>query len=459
MGGRIATRRLLGRVFRVSYPLTRRGFLRRTAIVSASVLTSYVFASSASAVIFPGGQTAVIANTDGDGVRLRANPSKSAAVQTTLSEGAVILVTNGPQDADGVTWYQVQSGGQTGWIDADFISARKLSNYATVTFTDGGGVRLRDNTDTNANVIGMVPEGAIVLIVDGPRLNADGTPWYHVNHAGKHGYLMGTYLVPTDSPPSDSASSNAKTLDTKAVAPPAATPNTTPKAPDVNANDRVKVTNTDNAGVRMRDDAGYSADVLTILEEGTVVTVTGKPTTDTKGNAWVPVSFDGTKGFVVGPYLTKTDAAPTKKTPLPTPSTGKPPDTPSAPATATSLGGKMVGEAMKYVGYPYVWAGASPNGFDCSGFVMYITQKVAGQNISHSIGNQASSGQYVSKDNLQPGDLVFFANTYTAGLSHAGIYIGGGKFVHAENEGTGVVVSDINGGYYGPKYYTARRMG
>lgn len=438
--------------FRVSYQITRRGFLRRSAVVSASVLTTYLFASPAGAVIFPGGQTAVIANTGGDSVRLRSGASKSASVLTMLSEGAIVLITNGPKDADGVTWYQVQYAGRSGWVDADFIGARKLTDYAAVTFTDGSGVRLRDNTDTNANVIGVVPEGAIVLIVSGPTFNADGTPWYHVNHAGKHGYLMGTYLVPTNAPPGTKANTPAPA--------PAAT------APDVKEGDRVKVTNTDNAGVRLRGAVGYSADVLTILEEGTVVTVVGAPTTDTKGNGWVPVSFDGTKGFVVGPYLTKTTDAPTKKTPLPArpsssqapPSSGAPPTPQSAPATPTTLGGKIVAEAMKYVGYPYVWAGASPSGFDCSGFLLYVVQKVSGQNLTHSIGQQASSGQYVSKANLQPGDLVFFANTYTAGLSHAGIYIGGGRFVHAENEGTGVVVSNIDGGYYGPKYYTARRL-
>jgi len=432
--------------------LTRRGFLCRTALVSASVMTSYLFASPVGAVLFPGGQTAVIFNTGGDGVRLRTDPSMSASVITMIAEGAIVLITNGPKDADSVTWYQVQYAGQSGWVDADYIGARKLANFAAVTFTDGSGVRLRDNTDTNANVIGLVPEGAIVLIVSGPTFNADGTPWYHVNHAGHHGYLMGTYLIPTDAP--------ADTKTSKNTAAPVA------QAPDVKDGDRVKVTNTDNAGVRLRGDARYSADVLTILEEGTVVTVMGNPTTDAKGNGWVPVSFDGTKGFVVGPYLTKTADAATKKTPLPAPPSSNqtappanaPPAQQSAPATATTLGGKIVAEAMKYVGYPYVWAGASPSGFDCSGFVMYIAQKVAGQNISHSIGQQASSGQYVAKENLQPGDLVFFANTYTAGLSHAGIYIGGGRFVHAENESTGVVVSNIDGGYYGPKYYTARRL-
>ncbi len=446
----------------MSERLTRRVVLRRTAIASATVLTSYLFASPAAAVIFPGGQTATIANTGGDGVRLRANASKSAQVQMTLKDGSVILITNGPKSVDGVSWYQVQAGDKTGWIDADFISARKLDSYASVTFTDGGGVRLRDNSDTNANVIGMVPEGAIVLIVEGPKLSDDGTPWYHVNHAGKHGFLMGTYLTPTNGP--------GPTPDTK-VDTKSATQDV-PAAPDVKDGDRVKVTKTDGAGVRLRDDAGYSGDVLTILEEGAVVTVTGKATTDTKGNNWIPVSFDGTKGFVVGPFLAKTDDAAAKKKPLPAPPSASKTDQSSkgdqastapapqsAPNAATPLGGRIVTEAMKYVGYPYVWAGASPRGFDCSGFIMYVVQKVVGQNITHSMSNQASSGQFVSKENMQPGDLVFFANTYTVGLSHAGIYIGGGRFVHAENEGTGVVVSNINGGYYGPKFYSARRMG
>lgn len=449
--------------------LTRRRFIQHSACASATVFASFVLARPAAAVIFPGGQTAVIGNNDGDSVRLRSAPSKNADVKAMIGTGAVVLITDGPKDADGVTWYQVQYSGQSGWIDADFITARKLTNYAAVTFTDGQGVRLRDNTDAGAKVVGMVPEGAIVLIVEGPKYEKDGTPWYHINHAGKHGFVMGTYLVPTDSPPDPNAAKKAN--DTPAS-----------QAPDVAKGDRVKVVNTDGAGVRMRDDIGYSGDVIAILEEGTVLTVTDKPTTDTKGNGWIAVSYDSTNGFVVGPYLAKTDAAATKKKALPAPvaPVAKPDSNTSnattssadkttatttaasapasAPATATAIGGRIVAEAMKYIGSPYVWAGASPGGFDCSGFVMYIVQKVAGKNISHSIGAQASAGQNVSKDNLQPGDLVFFANTYTAGLSHAGIYIGGGRFIHAENEGTGVVISGINDGYYGPKFYSARRM-
>ncbi len=440
----------------MSLRLSRRRFIQHASLTSAAICASAFLPRIAHAVIFPGGQTAVISNTDGDSVRLRTAPSRNGDIKAMVGEGAVVLITDGPKDVDGITWYQVQYSGQSGWIDADFIGARKLTDYAAVTFTDGQGVRLRDNTDTGANVVGMVPEGAIVLIVEGPKLSKDGTPWYHVNHAGKHGYLMGTYLVPSTA--AQNAAVPAAAAKTETV--------TAPKAPDVVKGDRVKIVNTDGAGVRLRDDIGYTSDVIAILEEGTVVTAGGPAKTDVKGNAWIAVSYDGTDGYIVGPYLAKTDDSATKRKALaaPLPPITKPGDAApaplpdSAPNLATPLGGRIVAEAMKYVGSPYVWAGASPSGFDCSGFLMYVSQKAAGKNLTHSIGTQASSGQYVAKDNLQPGDLVFFANTYTAGLSHAGIYIGGGRFVHAENEGTGVVVSSINSAYWGSKYYTARRL-
>ncbi len=83
-------------------------------------MTSYLFASPAGAtLVFPGGQTCTIANTGGDGVRFRSDPSKNGTVLTTIPEGAIALVTNGPKDADGVTWYQLQYAGQSGWVDAD----------------------------------------------------------------------------------------------------------------------------------------------------------------------------------------------------------------------------------------------------------------------------------------------------------------------------------------------------
>ena len=77
-----------------------------------------------------------------------------------------------------------------------------------------------------------------------------------------------------------------------------------------------------------------------------------------------------------------------------------------------------------------VWGGTSPGGFDCSGFVWYVFRK-AGDPIPRDMWGQYQSGSRVSQANLQPGDVVFFAGTYEAGLSHDGIYIGGGRFIHA----------------------------
>ena len=113
---------------------------------------------------------------------------------------------------------------------------------------------------------------------------------------------------------------------------------------------------------------------------------------------------------------------------------------------------------MKYLGYAYVWGGASPSGFDCSGFTMYVVQKALGINITHDLSVQIGSGSSVSAKNLQPGDLVFYENTYEPGLSHVGIYIGGGQMIHAGSENTGVVISDMWNSYWTPKYLGARRL-
>jgi cell wall-associated NlpC family hydrolase len=81
-----------------------------------------------------------------------------------------------------------------------------------------------------------------------------------------------------------------------------------------------------------------------------------------------------------------------------------------------------------------------------------------GYDFTRALEVQATSGKHVDPANLAPGDLVFFQNTYTWGLSHSGIYIGGGQFVHAGSERTGVTISNMWDDYWGSRYYTARRV-
>ncbi len=124
----------------------------------------------------------------------------------------------------------------------------------------------------------------------------------------------------------------------------------------------------------------------------------------------------------------------------------------------SSSGEAVVREARKYKGARYVWAGASPKGFDCSGFTWYVYDKVTGNDIGRTVKEQFNKGNSVSRGSLQPGDIVFFKNTFQKGLSHCGIYISGSDFIHAENEDTGVVISSLDSDYYSQRYAGARRL-
>ena len=110
--------------------------------------------------------------------------------------------------------------------------------------------------------------------------------------------------------------------------------------------------------------------------------------------------------------------------------------------------------AKSKLGSPYSYGSLGPNAFDCSGYTSYVFRQM-GISLPRTASSQAYAGVKVAKANLQKGDLVFF-NTY-GGISHVGIYIENGNFIHASSYGSGVVVSNINDSYYAPRYVTAAR--
>jgi len=114
--------------------------------------------------------------------------------------------------------------------------------------------------------------------------------------------------------------------------------------------------------------------------------------------------------------------------------------------------GNVVQYAMSQLNTPYVWAGSAPGGFDCSGLVMWAYAQV-GVSLPHSSYAQYGYGVPVSRDQLQPGDLVFFD-----GLGHVGIYIGGDQFVHAPHTGDVVKISSLGESWYAATYVGARRI-
>lgn len=116
---------------------------------------------------------------------------------------------------------------------------------------------------------------------------------------------------------------------------------------------------------------------------------------------------------------------------------------PARNVPSSSVGGSVVDVALRYVGVPYVWGGASPSGFDCSGLVQYSYAQV-GVSLPHSSRAQYNVGVAVARSDLQPGDLVFFGSP----IHHVGIYVGGGNMVHAPYTGANVRVNSIDRSNY-----------
>lgn len=130
----------------------------------------------------------------------------------------------------------------------------------------------------------------------------------------------------------------------------------------------------------------------------------------------------------------------------------------SASSSASSAtGAQILAKATQYLGTPYVYGGASPSGFDCSGFVYYV-YGTFGISVGRTPDAQYSAGTVVDKANLQPGDIVLFAGTSGSGISHSGIYAGNGQFIHSPNSRSTVSYSDLTSGYWSEHFYCGVRV-
>ena len=293
-----------------------------------------------------------------------------------------------------------------------------------IAFTTGTNLRLRSKANSTSTILDNAAKGEVVVV-----LGKEGK-WYKVIYDLQEGYMHSDYLKVYTTGHAELGYGR------------------------VNA-----------SSLNVRSGPGTSYQRVNKATKGEKVYIIGIK------NGWYRVIFEDDVAYVSSKYIDLTETPYENKSSSKSPifyrggkSTGV---TPSAKAlknsanydkiTADVTGKEIVAEAKKYLGVPYVYGGASPSGFDCSGFVYYVYRSL-GIKISRTQAEMYEQGRSVSKSELKPGDLVFFQNTYKAGISHVGIYVGDGKFIHSPHSGEVVSYSNLNSDYYTSHYYGAARF-
>ncbi len=280
-------------------------------------------------------------------------------------------------------------------ITAALVGTISASAFATSiggATVEVSSLNLRTAPSTDASVISTSPIGSVVVV--GEKYNAD---WYKVVYRGATGYMSSEFLNFSENMEGNFGTGTIFGTD-----------------------------------VRLRSAASLDAPILSTLNNGTRLSVLG-----VYGN-WYKVQYSGGIGYVYSDYFALNGGVSEGSTP------------------ASDAGQLIVDTAMKYMGTPYVWAGTSPSGFDCSGLVYYV-YKECGYTINRTAASIYENGQYVEIDNLQVGDAVCFSSSSNS-IGHVGIYVGDGQFIHASSSSGQVIISELASDYYTRNYVGARRI-
>lgn len=377
------------------------------------------------------------------GLNCRTAGSMTASVIMVLANNSTVSLRSGSTSG----WQAVICGGQNGFASRTYLDLGSVEDNGStdpppsssdgssagysagtqlqVTNTDGGGLRLRSAAGYSGTVLSVIGEGVGVTVRSGSTGD-----WVAVTYNGTNGFVHMDYV----------RAGTGTSIPTTPT-----TPSNPSPTSSLGNGDHASVT----ASLNLRYEASYSSGVAAVAPAGTVVLITGSPS-----NGFYPMNWDGLMGFMHGDYLRETTAALSERGG----SANQPTTPPGGTQSGTGAGNSIVDYAMRYLGYPYVWATAGPGSFDCSGFTYWVAKNVLGKEIGRGLFTQIAAGRAVSRSALLPGDYVYFQNTYTTGLSHAGIYIGNNQFIHAENPSTGVRISDLNSQYYSSRWYGAVRL-
>ena len=260
------------------------------------------------------------------------------------------------------------------------------------------GLRVRSGPGLNHSILTHLNQGSVVVILE--RTNRE---WFKINFHGTTGFVSTDFLE------------NVR------------------EAANFNATGRIT-----GSRVNVRARPNTTSSVVTVFPANTTLNIVGI------NSGWFKINQNGLIGYIRSDLM--------QKVPRGTAAAAA-----STPAANTGLGRQIADFALQFRGHRYVWGGASPAGFDCSGLVTYVFRNF-GIRVSRTASAQfRDNGVPVGRNELMPGDLVFFSsNGYR--VTHVGIYIGGRQFVHASGVRVGVTVSSVDSAFYTPRWFGARRL-
>ena len=433
-------------------------------------ITKYVVASIIMLllIVLSNKVQAQTATVTADTLNLRSEASTDSSIVKLLNQGEELDVISDEGD-----WLRVSSDGTEGYVSKDYVQVNEETvNTTPKTPTEtptqtpttenpsetGTGttvVTSKVNQDTqirilpliNSNVLENISSGATVTIITSTN------KWTFVETDTISGWILNSALEENTTSTSDNQTTentdNGNTDDTNS----SENNDTTNQSSDT-MYDTAVTKYINGSSVYIRNEPSTDASIVISLIRNTDVTVTGE------NGDWYKVKYGDFEGYIFKELLSDEQTEQTNRhMPLEETTNLQENVEQTSNSNESSLGQEIVEYAKQYLGYPYVYGGAGSSSFDCSGFTMYV-YKNFGYSLSHSARAQSKMGTYVEKENLQPGDLVFFLDYETMDdIGHCGIYIGDGNFIHASS-GTGycVKISTLLSGSYDRRYATARRL-